>query len=67
MAGVRQFTGNSSTITPSVKAMPTCSSAVLPSLDIGHPAIPFGDTPIRLAIEGVHLLHGQEVVWRVFR
>ncbi|KAL0423633.1 UNVERIFIED_CONTAM: hypothetical protein Sradi_0898100 [Sesamum radiatum] len=58
MAGVRQFTGNSSAITLSVKGMPAYSSAGAPSPGIERPAVPFGDTPVGLAINGVHLPSG---------
>ncbi|KAL0294686.1 UNVERIFIED_CONTAM: hypothetical protein Sradi_6874000 [Sesamum radiatum] len=35
---------------------------VLPSLGVGDPTIPFGENPVRLAIEVVHLLPGRELL-----
>ncbi|KAL0288776.1 UNVERIFIED_CONTAM: hypothetical protein Scaly_2721000 [Sesamum calycinum] len=58
MAGVRQFMGSLSAITPSIKGMPVRSSADL-SPGIERPTVPFGDAPIGLAIEGVHLPLGR--------
>ncbi|KAL0317331.1 UNVERIFIED_CONTAM: hypothetical protein Sangu_2147400 [Sesamum angustifolium] len=58
MARVRQFTGNLSAITPSVRECQFALQSVPPSPRIEHPTVSFGDNPVEPAIEGVHLPPG---------